>query len=352
MGGKRRNRGHVNLGDGQTVVDRRQRQAAPQLDPSQLAAVEAIAKLFITNPMGAGGQSRKADGAKRPAGPQPRPLREGDPPPGPPVFAKDSTWCTLTWQNKLYWVDTARGGWSCKNCHMPANHNHRWYCVICGKAAPKDTGKPPQGTPAVQAPTKPNAASRGSSSPDTANSSDGVSSDDDMEEAEEHEDGAAVKCAAEQGPCPNLHAMIAAQKTPSVSIATDSPGGANSAKDLVDTAQAEADGAATLLQLAQSIASTPKAALESLAADVDKKKKALEVAKEKAQKAGAPASPATALLRLESAQEKGTQMEKDHRAWTEAKTKKKDEMSKKFEEEVQLFRKRSALVAQEADKRQ
>ena len=339
MGGNKKNKRKVLSADGETWVSQRRRNEK-SLDPQDKAALEAFKQGLYAAKEGGG----KSGVQQRTNGPQHRPVREGDPPPGPPEMSPNSKWCTVTWRKQLYWIDTSKGGWACPNCHMPCNHNHRWYCVLCGKKWESAATKP---SPASADQSKP---SDKDSEEESSASSDG-SSDESSESEAENKDTAAKKCAADQGPCPNLRAMIEAQVTPTVTIATEGTLNTSSPKYALETAQAEADGADALLQMAQNMPKPSKAVLESLGADAELKKKALTLAKEKAEKADLPATPATALLRLEAAQEKVTAMEKDHEAWRLKAFAKKAEMEKKFANEEQQLRERATLLFLEADKR-
>ena len=108
MGGKRKSRGRVvDAGDGNWVSQRRRGQA--KMEETDRAALEAFKQGQFANREQPKDGQRSGDGS-RPSGLQSRPLRDGDPPPGPPTLSKKSPWCSLSFKNKLYWVNAAKGG--------------------------------------------------------------------------------------------------------------------------------------------------------------------------------------------------------------------------------------------------
>ena len=347
--------------DGWSTQQKRGGNTQQRLDPAQQAMVDAFAqglhqaKGFTSAGAGSDNGRSSAGGGSGPRGPQPRPIRADDPPQGGAYFKEGSTWCTVTWASKLYWINTARGGWSCTTCHMPANHSHRWYCTICGKKWTKDM---PTFDPKSLADQD---ATPGKDEDDSESVSSG--SADSAETMDAQTDGTGTDgtvaaptkyvCAAQRFTIPNLDKQIAAQVTPSVSIAAEVTSSASTSQTAVDKAQTALDGAAALLQLAQTVESTPKTMLDGLTADVESKKKVLATAAEKLKKESAQSStPATALLKIETAQEKLKTLKADHEKWKLASQKKKEETAEAVAEQVRGYRELAAALALDAARRE
>ena len=282
---------------------------------------------------------------------KPRELKDGDPDPGVPTFDTDgSKWCSVTFKNRLYRVNTSGGGWACPNCAMPANRPSRWYCAICGKkwsqAESVSNGAPPA------KPSKPSKPTPAPSSDDSTSSS-ASAEEEEEESASEADAKEPVKCAAEECQIPNLHKLIAAQVIPTISMASDKAEKKTSPSDAAAEAQAALDGANAQLQLAQSCASTSAKLLDALTAEVEAKKTSLTNAKQKAEKAEPPEPTAgTTLLRLEEAQAKAKTLQEEHDVWHKAASAKKLAVVELHRAQAQSFRQLSARLALEAEKRE
>ena len=84
MGGKHKNKGRVLDASGETWASQRRRGQA-KLDEVDRAALEAFTRGLYANRAQTKEEPKRGDGSWS-TGLRSRPVREGDPPPGPPTF--------------------------------------------------------------------------------------------------------------------------------------------------------------------------------------------------------------------------------------------------------------------------
>ena len=289
---------------------------------------------------GEGKQDDKGHHGVRPK----RPARAGDPEPGVLSYdSSDSSRCSFVYHSRLFSVSTKEDGWACYNCAMPANHESRTHCGICGAKykedmAPNKNGKDNKKADDMQV--------------DPPKEADAAAAGGDKSLSETHKIPAYKKLVAE------LSRPRATPGAPAKAVAL--PG--VTAADRLAAAQKAFNGATQLLKSARD-AEESEETVAFLSKNVSARKTAVDKAEAAAKDAPAPAQKAPAIL-LENARGKLSKAKELHLEWAQnawrlkgiaetrktAAAKQYTDLITALQQELELYQTEAALAASEWDK--